>query len=72
MQNIVHTFSSVKTSPETLKSLAFDDFEENYALFLSRLRYFDVKTPFALHYARKNVVHAFFVAETSPDTRKLQ
>ena len=57
-QNVVHTNSSVKTSPETLQSLSFADFGENYALFLSRLRYFDIETPFSLHFAcRKWSIH---------------
>ena len=42
MQNVVHAFSSIKTNPETRKSQLFVDFDENYALCLSRLRYFDV------------------------------
>ena len=50
LQNVVHMFSSVETSPETLKSHLFVDFVENYALFLSRLRYFKISKPFSLHY----------------------
>ena len=42
MQNVVHTFASVKTNPETRKSLSFVDFDDNCALFHSPLKYFDV------------------------------
>ena len=49
-KNVSHTFSSAETSPETIKSQLFVDFVENYALFLSRLRYFDISNPFSLHY----------------------
>ena len=41
---------SVETSSDTRKSQSFDDFVENYALFLSRLRYFDGETLFSLHF----------------------
>ena len=35
-------FCSVETSPHKRKSQSFVDSDNNYALFLSRLRYFDV------------------------------
>ena len=47
----MHALSSVETSPDTRKSQSFVDFDENYDLFLSRLRHFDVYTIFSLHYA---------------------
>ena len=40
--NLVHAFSIIETSPDTRKSQSFVDFVENYDLFLSRLRHFDV------------------------------
>ena len=51
MRNVVHVFPNVKTNPETRKSLWFVNFDENYALSLSCLRYFNVWTPFSLHFA---------------------
>ena len=42
MQNVVHAFSSVETNRDTRKSQSYVDFDENWALFLSRLRYFVV------------------------------
>ena len=39
MQNVVNTISNIESNPETLKLQSFVDFHENYALFLSRLRY---------------------------------
>ena len=48
--NVVHAFSIVETSPETRESQSFVDRDENYALFLSRLRYFDGETLFSLHF----------------------
>ena len=37
VQNVVHTFSSAETSPETIKSQLFVDFDKNYALFFPDL-----------------------------------
>ena len=42
LQNVVHRLSSAETSPEREKSKSFVDFDENYALFFPRLRYFDI------------------------------
>ena len=42
MQNVVNTFASTEKRPKTRKSQSFVDFDENCALFLSRLKYFDV------------------------------
>ena len=42
VQNVVHSFFVVGTSPDTRKLQYFVDFVENYALFLSRWRYCDV------------------------------
>ena len=42
LQNVVHAFSSAETNPGSHKSQLYVVFEENNALFLSRLRYFDV------------------------------
>ena len=50
--NIVHTFSSVVTSPDTCKSQSFVDIVKIYALFLSRSRYFVVSTHLSLHAER--------------------
>ena len=41
LQNVVHRLSSAESSPGGQKSQSFVDFDENYALFLSRLRYCD-------------------------------
>ena len=42
MQNVVHTFSSTEKRPKTRKSQSFVYFDENCALFHSRLRYHHV------------------------------
>ena len=39
MQNVVYAFSSVERRPSTRTSQSFVDFFQDYALFLSRLRY---------------------------------
>ena len=49
VQVVVHAISSVETSPDTRKPQSFVDSDNNYALFLSRLRYFVVLTLFSLH-----------------------
>ena len=46
LQNVAYTFSTVKTSPETVKSQWFVVFDEITALFLSRLGYFTFNRPF--------------------------
>ena len=46
-------FCSVETSPHTRKSQSFVDSYNNYALYLSRLRYFDVPTHLSLHVERR-------------------
>ena len=51
--NVVHALSSVETSPDTRKSQSFVDSDNNYALFLSRLRYFVVSTHLSLHSERR-------------------
>ena len=53
VQNVVHAFSSVETSPHTRKSQSFVDSDNNYSLFLSRLIYFDVSTNLSLHADRR-------------------
>ena len=53
VQIVVHAFSSVETSPDTRKSLSFVDSDNNYALFLLRLRYFVVSTHLSLHAERR-------------------
>ena len=50
VKNVSHTFSSAETSPERQKSQLIVDFAENYALFLSRLRYCDIQMLFSLTY----------------------
>ena len=42
VQNVVRVLYVVETSPDAHKSQEIVDFLENYAIFLSRLRYFDV------------------------------
>ena len=42
LQNVVHAFSTAETSPGRHKSHSYVVFEENYALFLSGPRYFEV------------------------------
>ena len=42
VQIVVHAISGVETSPDTRKSQSFVDSDNNYALFLSRLRHFGV------------------------------
>ena len=42
VQNVVRVLYVVETSPDTGKTHSFFDFDESYAIFLSRLRYFDV------------------------------
>ena len=69
MQNVVHAFSIVETSPDTSNSLSFVDFVQNYDVFLFRLLYFDV---IFTALCVQNVVHAFSSVETIPDTRKSQ
>ena len=56
MQIEVHALASVETIPETSKSQSFVDSDNNYALFLSRLRYFDVSTHLSLHAERRTRV----------------
>ena len=53
VQIVVHAISSVETSPDTRKSQSLVDSDNNYALFLSRLRYFDVSTHLSLHAERR-------------------
>ena len=42
VRNVVRVLYVVETSPETRESQSFVDFDENYAIFFSRSRYFDV------------------------------
>ena len=42
VQNVVRVLYVVETSPDSGKTLSFVDFDENYAIFLSRSRYCDV------------------------------
>ena len=42
VQIVVHAIYNVETSPDTRKSQSFVEFVQNFALFLSRVRYFDV------------------------------
>ena len=42
MQNIVRTICTAERRPETRKPQSFVEFDDNYTLFLSRLKYFDV------------------------------
>ena len=51
VQIVVHALYNVDTSPDTRKSQSFVEFVQNYALFLSRVRYFDVWALFSLYYA---------------------
>ena len=51
--NVVHAISSAETNPDTRKSQSLVDSHNNYALFLSRLRYFDVSTHLSLHAERR-------------------
>ena len=53
VQIVVHAISSVETSPDTRKSQSFVDSDNNYAFFVSRLRYFDVSTHLSLHAERR-------------------
>ena len=53
VQNVVHALSTVETSPDTSKSQSFVDSDNNYALFLSRFRYFDVSAHLSLHAERR-------------------
>ena len=39
VRNVVHAIPSVDTRPDARKSQSFFDFFQNYALFLSRLKY---------------------------------
>ena len=56
VQIVVHAISSVETNLDTRKSQSFVDSDNNYALFLSRLRYFDVSTQLSLHAERRTCV----------------
>ena len=72
VRNVVHAISSVGTSPDARKSQSFFDFFENYALFLSRLRYLRrLNAGFIALYVR-NMEHAISRFETCPETRKSQ
>ena len=42
LQNVVHRLCSAESSPGRQKSQSFVDFDENYALFFPRFRYFDI------------------------------
>ena len=53
VQIVVHAISSAETNPDTRKSQSLVDSHNNYALFLSRLRYFDVSTHLSLHAERR-------------------
>ena len=53
VQIVVHGISSAETNPDTRKSQSLVDSHNNYALFLSRLRYFDVSTHLSLHAERR-------------------
>ena len=46
-------FCNVETSPHKRKSQSFVDSDNNYALFLSRLSYFDVSPHLTLHAERR-------------------
>ena len=72
VRNVVHAISSVGTRPDARKSQSFFDFFQNYALFLSRLRYSRrLYTRFTSFYMQ-NVVYAFSSVERRPNTRKSQ
>ena len=56
VQNGVHAFSIVERGPHKRKSQSFVDSDNYYALYLSRLRYFDVPTHLSLHAERRGRV----------------
>ena len=63
-------FCNVETGTHTSKSQSFVESDNNYALFLSRLRYFGRFNALFTASCVPNVVHTFSSVETSPDTRK--
>ena len=72
MRNVVHAISSVETRPDARKSQSFFDFFQNYALFLSRLRYSRRLYSRFTSFYMQNVVYAFSSVESRPNTRKSQ
>ena len=56
VQIVVHALSTVETSPDTSKSQSFVDSDNNYALFLSHLSYFDASMHLSLHAERRTRV----------------
>ena len=71
MQNVMHAFSSVETSPDTRKTQSFADIDENQMLFIP-LKIIRRLTALFTPFYMQNVSHAFSSVQTSPDKRKSQ